>query len=579
MECLNEKKGNLWKEFFKLVKKIRIPWILIGIGFVISILNSRLAIVFPDYQRKYFERGNISTDIIVIGVLILIGSGILKIIKVSLEALITTEISKRFRNRFLEKVFRLSFQNFEDMNNRELISRVTNDTSMIGEFFTTISVSLFSIMFSLYLGLKLIYEYNYGLFVFQIIFIPFMILAKVFEGKLVAIFQYRIQSKLSILTEYLAEMLVNIPLIKIFSTENKESNRGEDTIDEYNKVMVKSSFVSSVFLMGSSFLSTANKVFAIVYGGYLVSSGDLDIGTWIAYFIMVGRVDMDLQVIINQWVGLKSVQGAVSRVAHIMEMDEENYNGIEFKDNGSNLKFNEVGLNFNNKEILKNINFEINRGNIIAIVGSSGSGKSTLLNLIERFYIPNKGSIELGDNDISDLGLHPYRDMFSYVCQDITLFNDTLRNNICYGTKRDVTDEEIFEACKIAHLEKFVDSQINGLDSIIYENGTNLSGGERQRIGIARAVLRDSKIILLDEATANLDAESEKEVLQEIKELSLGRTLIMVVHRMGLIKDADKIIVLDKGMIVGEGTHAQLLNNCDKYRKMVEAERVGSDEK
>lgn len=574
-----KKKGNLWKEFFKLVKKIRIPWILIGIGFVISILNSRLAIVFPDYQRKYFERGNISTDIIVIGVLILIGSGILKIIKVSLEALITTEISKRFRNRFLEKVFRLSFQNFEDMNNRELISRVTNDTSMIGEFFTTISVSLFSIMFSLYLGLKLIYEYNYGLFVFQIIFIPFMILTKVFEGKLVAIFQYRIQSKLSILTEYLAEMLVNIPLIKIFSTENKESDRGEDTIDEYNKVMVKSSFVSSVFLMGSSFLSTANKVFAIVYGGYLVSSGDLDIGTWIAYFIMVGRVDMDLQVIINQWVGLKSVQGAVSRVAHIMEMDEENYNGIEFKDNGSNLKFNEVGLNFNNKEILKNINFEINRGNIIAIVGSSGSGKSTLLNLIERFYIPNKGSIELGDNDISDLGLHPYRDMFSYVCQDITLFNDTLRNNICYGTKRDVTDEEIFEACKIAHLEKFVDSQINGLDSIIYENGTNLSGGERQRIGIARAVLRDSKIILLDEATANLDAESEKEVLQEIKELSLGRTLIMVVHRMGLIKDADKIIVLDKGMIVGEGTHAQLLNNCDKYRKMVEAERVGSDEK
>lgn len=579
MECLNEKKGNLWKEFFKLVKKIRIPWILIGIGFVISILNSRLAVVFPDYQRKYFERGNISTDIIVIGVLILIGSGILKIIKVSLEALITTEISKRFRNRFLEKVFRLSFQNFEDMNNRELISRVTNDTSMIGEFFTTISVSLFSIMFSLYLGLKLIYEYNYGLFVFQIIFIPFMILAKVFEGKLVAIFQYRIQSKLSILTEYLAEMLVNIPLIKIFSTENKESDRGEATIDEYNKVMVKSSFVSSVFLMGSSFLSTANKVFAIVYGGYLVSSGDLDIGTWIAYFIMVGRVDMDLQVIINQWVGLKSVQGAVSRVAHIMEMDEENYNGIEFKDNGSNLKFNEVGLNFNNKEILKNINFEINRGNIIAIVGSSGSGKSTLLNLIERFYIPNKGSIELGDNDISDLGLHPYRDMFSYVCQDITLFNDSLRNNICYGTKRDVTDEEIFEACKIAHLEKFVDSQINGLDSIIYENGTNLSGGERQRIGIARAVLRDSKIILLDEATANLDAESEKEVLQEIKELSLGRTLIMVVHRMGLIKDADKIIVLDKGMIVGEGTHAQLLNNCDKYRKMVEAERVGSDEK
>lgn len=578
MEHLNEKKGNLWKEFFKLIKKIKIPWILIGIGFVISILNSRLSVVFPDYQRKYFERGNISTDIIVVGVLILLGSGILKITKLSLEAVINTEISKSFRNSLLEKVFRFSFQNFDDMNNREFISRATNDTSVIGEFIVTISVSLLSIIYSLYLGLKLIYEYNYWLFIFQIFFIPIMVFVKIFEGKIVAIFQYRIQSRLSTLTEYLAEMLTNIPIIKIFSTEDKESNRGEETIEEYNKVIVKSNFISSLFMMGSSFVSTANKVFAIVYGGYLVSSGVLDIGTWIAYFIIVGRVDMDLQVIINQWVGLKSVQGAVSRVAHIMEMEEENYDGIEFKDDGSNIRFSEVGLNFNNKEILKNINFEINRGNIIAIVGSSGSGKSTLLNLIERFYIPNKGSIELGDNDISDLGLHPYRDMFSYVSQDITLFNDTLRYNICYGTEREVTDEEILAVCKIANLEKFVDSQINGLDSIIYENGTNLSGGERQRIGIARAILRDSKIILLDEATANLDAESEKEVLEEIKELSLGRTLIMVVHRMGLIKDADKIIVLDKGMIVGEGTHNQLLNNCDKYRKMVEAERVGNDE-
>jgi ABC-type multidrug transport system fused ATPase/permease subunit len=223
---------------------------------------------------------------------------------------------------------------------------------------------------------------------------------------------------------------------------------------------------------------------------------------------------------------------------------------------------------------LKNINIKIEAGQRIAIVGHSGAGKSTMVQLLIRAYDPEKGRIMIDDYDLKDLSLKEYRQLLGIVPQDVALFDDTLRYNILFGANRIVNDKELKEAIKMARVDEFLKGMENGLDTVIGERGVKLSGGERQRVGIARALVKNPSILIFDEATSSLDVENEAIIRESIEKASKGRTTIIIAHRLSTIKDADKIIVMEKGRIVGEGKHEELLRDNEIYRKMINIQTI-----
>lgn len=478
-------------------------------------------------------------------------------------------ISRGFRDSVWNKSVSLPIEAFEGMNPKEIISRTVNDTSMIGDSIVTLLSTLITVPFSLSVSIMAIYQVNPTLAYAQMIVVPLFLIEKFIYGRISFRLSYKLQFRLASLTEVLAELLRNIPLIKIFTREKEEIQRGDVYIEELNRISLKSEMIGLVFTIIDQLLELFTRLFAVIYGAYLIHQGAITTGAWVTFFGLVSNIFFDFNQIMTQWPLIKSIQGAVERVAQILDLPDERIDGEDVKNAFAPFMYDRVTVQLGDKDILKDISLTIPRGKKIAIVGASGAGKTTLLNTLERFYTPKEGEILLGEQNINDTHMHQYRSLFSYVPQDVQMFSNTLRYNLTYGVKGEVSDEDILAACRAAHIESFIKKQPEGLNTFIAEAGSNLSGGERQRIGIARAILQNAGVVLLDEATANMDAESEYHVLQAINALTEGRTLIMVAHRLDLVKDADKIIVLDHGCVEGTGTHEELSETCEAYKELL----------
>lgn len=558
-----------WASFWSLLRNSKVPWLLIAVAFVLSIISAKAAVLFPDYSIKFFEEGNITRRTVLTGIGLLVFAAAVSVPKSYLEAWLRTCISMRLRDTVLEKVLHLKMSAVNSFNPRELISRISNDTGMLSDFIVSVFMVIAGEAFHFYFALSQIAEYSSRLLALQLLFIPVSLLMHWIQGSFSYRFQYGVQLRLSDLTEYLSERLVNIPLIKVFTGEKKEIQNGEDHIDEYSGMRIRFAMIDVVFVIIEDILRFSNRIAAILYGGYLVHKGVIDIGVWIAYYMLVEQASINLDIIAAQWPVLKSVQGAIVRTAEISEMDEEDFEGEEIKDIESGLSMRDYCLSIGDSEILKNIDADFEKNSRISIIGSSGSGKSTMLNALIRLYDASRGRLSIGDRNANDIALADYRRRFAYVFQDVRLFSGSLRYNLCYGADREIEDEEILRICDAAGLTGFIEGLPSGLDSEISEGGSNLSGGELQRIGIARALLRNPDIILLDEATSALDAETEQKVMDAVYDNTEGGIAIRVTHNMTGIEESDRIIVMEDGQIAAEGSHDELLANCETYRRYV----------
>lgn len=567
-----EENRREWRSFGRLLKKADIPWIVIAVAFAISLASARLSVLFPDYSIKFFEEGEITRRTIMTGIGILVIAATVSLVKSYIEAWLRTDISMRLRDTVLSKILFLKMSDVNEINPRELISRTANDTGMLSDFLVTVLMVIAGEVFHFFLALNQIRTYSINLLIVQLIFIPLSLLAHWLQGGFAYRLQYGIQLRLSNLTEYLSERLMNIPLIKIFTREDTEIKNGDEHIDIYSKVRIKASMLDVLFVILEEALRLSNRIAAILYGGLLVRRGAIGIGTWIAYYMLAEQAALNLDIIAAQWPVLKGVQGAVTRTAEIMELDGESSEGDEIRDEDGEFIFDDYRLSLGGQEILKGISTKIGRNGTVAVVGRSGSGKSTLLNALIRFYEPDTGSLRVGSQNAVDVRPDTYRKQFAYVFQDVRLFSGSIRYNLCYGAGRDISDDVVMAACKRAGLEDFINRQEDGLDTEVSEGGANLSGGELQRIGLARAILREPDIILLDEATANLDAETERKVLDDLARDAEARTVVMVTHNMHIVKDADRIIFMKDGKIEAEGSHEYLLENCSGYREIAAAD-------
>ena len=371
------------------------------------------------------------------------------------------------------------------------------------------------------------------------------------------------------------EALSNIKIIKIFNLEDSENEKFKTENKKYFNLIFKKSILSNLLTPINETIGLSVGILLIWFGGISVLEDQtMQSDDFIKFILLLFAMLQPIRKLSNVNVVFQNGIAAAERVFTILDNDNkivQKTNPIHIGNFNSSIKFKEVDFKYAGSEnmILENINLEIKKGQTLAIVGKSGAGKTTLSDLIPRFYDPYNGNIFIDSYDVKDYSLKSLRSLIGIVTQNIILFNDSIKNNIAYGSKN-ASDKELINALKSANLYDLVSKLDDGIDTIIGENGIKLSGGEKQRLSIARALVKNPQILILDEATASLDSESEKKVHNAIDNVIKDRTVIVIAHRLSTIINADKIIVMDKGKIVEQGNHLELINLDGIYKKLYE---------
>ena len=371
------------------------------------------------------------------------------------------------------------------------------------------------------------------------------------------------------LNSFFLEIIRNHKIIKIFQNENYENSRLAKLINSFKEKVVK---IETVMNRATPIMETLTGLMIgglIYYSGNLIIKGELELNNFFSFLAAMMLAYQPVRSLATLNMGIYQGISAAKRLLPIIEDEnKDTYIDKHLVINEGNIKFEDVTFRYSEsmEHVLDKINLNIGSAEMTALVGHSGAGKSTILNLIPRFYDPIKGKIYIDNQAIDEFSIKSLRKDISLVSQDITLFDDTIKNNIKYS-KLDASDGEIFEAAKQSNCDEFIGKMANGYDTLIGENGVKLSGGEKQRLSIARAMLKKSKIILLDEATSSLDSETEEKIQKAINHLIKGRTTIVIAHRLSTVINSNKIYVIENGKVIGEGKHEELLTSSDIYKK------------
>ncbi len=473
----------------------------------------------------------------------------------------------------------LSYRFHSMMKSGELLSKITNDTEKVRFALRRGVIDLSRNLFLLMVYLCLALWASWRLFLISLILAPITLGIIHFIGKKVRGRFTLLRKQRGFLNTLASEMLQGIKVIKSFGMEEYELDKFKDANKLYRKNYVKSYLLKGFLPASSEFLGAILAGAILVVGGVLIYKGII---TPDRFLVFLGSIILAQQPTRQMNLAYGDLQHGLASMESVREIieaddfvkDDGKVNLISFSDA---IRFKNVYFYYDHsKPILKNINLEIKRGETVALVGPSGAGKTTLVNLILRFADPTNGQIDIDGKDIREFSLKSLRSKIGIVTQDVILFNDSIRNNIQYGNP-DAGEKALYESLKKSHLEDFVENLVEGLDTEIGERGERISGGEKQRIAIARAILKNPPILILDEATSSLDAEAERLVQDAMAELLKGRTAIVIAHRLSTVRNADRIIVIDKGEIVEEGSHKELFESGGLYARLYELQFKNED--
>ena len=573
------KKQSIWKSYLKLMFRAKLPYFYILLCIIFQLIYSKLQFLFPGYSQKILS-GDISKPIIYGAMAVIVGKTILDGIIRVISKMTNFKIDKSFRTLVWDKLLHSPISLFDKEKPNELVSRTASDTANISVMFSYIIPSTIGMLYFTYTTIQELFIYNWMLGAIQLVYIPIYLVLTIWYGSWQYKTNKKVQEKLSMLTQFLSELLSNMHLIKAFTNEKKEEKRGKDIVEGFYRASLIRSIIDWAETPVSGIMALIQSVIVIVSGIYLISRNIITIDIWIAYFLYVDILYGVLNTFVYMYLDVKRSQGSTSRIAELLDGEEEEYNGLKALEKiDEDLVFEDVSFGYGEKKVLSNISFKIPYGKTTAIVGESGGGKTTALSLIQRFYSPDSGSIKLGNTLIKDFNLKEWRNSFSYVSQDSPLLSGTIKENIMYGVKREVSEDELIKVAKSANLLEVINTLSNGFETQVGEGGCKLSGGQRQRIAIARALLRDSEILLLDEPTANLDNQAEKAIQEAMDNLSKDRTTIVIAHDLATIKDANQIILINSGEVKGIGTHEELLKTNEIYKLLVNSYTHGLLEK
>ena len=478
---------------------------------------------------------------------------------------------ERFRNDLYHRITILPVSYFNRNRRGDLISRMSNDLTDIEWSVASTLQSLVKDPINVLVFSATLLFVSWRLFVLFLVVLPggVWLIARI--GKSLKKNSQRGQEGLGRLFALLDESLSSLRAIKLFRREEDRAERFGKANDAYTRAMIRVAMRRELSSPLSEILGTLALVIILIIGGWQVIDGLIQPSVFIFFVIVFARLIPPIQAVVRAYNSLQKGSASAQRFLEVLDADEvimERPNAPVLEGLGYGIEFRNVSFSYTEEFfILNSINLTIPTGQTVAIVGPSGAGKSTLVDLLPRFYDPTEGQILIDGRNIADLNINSVRSQFGIVSQECILFNDTIAANIAFGG--DFSIDEIRRAAHIAHADEFIDRLPQGYNTVVGDRGLNLSGGQRQRISIARAVLRNTPCLILDEATSALDSESEHAVQQALADAMRGRTAIVIAHRLSTIVDVDRIIVLDKGRIVEQGTHQQLIATGGLYSRMV----------
>ena len=567
-------KTKILKRLYKDYTKKYLKQIFLAIFFSLLVAGSTSAIAWlldPAIDKIFIQKDQ--SLLILIPILIILAfttKGVSLYLAKVMMINVAEEIKKKLQIDMLGTLINADTQSIDEKHSGKFISNLTYDVLHITNLLSNGILNLFKDSLTLIGLLTVMFLQNWKLSLIAIILIPIASTAARSLGKRMGKVTTQAQEKSGFLTRYLVELFKNHKLTKIFQKEKYETNRANDYLDQLKEKNKKIGIVVVRISPIMEILTGFMIAILIFYSGKLIASNELSVNNFFSFLaaMMLAyqpvRSLSTLNIIVNQ--GL-SAAGRILPVVDTKIIIKNKENAKEINIKNANIKFKDVLFSYKNSDgdVLKEINLDFEGGKMTSLVGHSGSGKSTILSLIPRFYDCKSGDISIDNQSIYDVTLHSLRRNISLVSQETTLFDDTIKNNIKYANL-DASDDEIFEAAKLSHCEEFIKNLPEKYETLIGEDGVRLSGGEKQRISIARAMLKKSSIILLDEATSSLDSETETKIQDALKILTKDKTTIVIAHRLSTILNSNKIFVIDSGKIIDYGKHEDLLINSKIYK-------------
>ena len=570
---------EILKRLYKDYTKRHLNKIIFAVFFSVLVAGSTSATAWlldPAIEKIFIEKDQ--SLIFIIPVLIILAfftKGVSLYFAKVLMIKTAEEVKKSIQINMLSSFIKSDTETIEDKHSGKYISNLNFDVNQITGMLTNAFLSLFKDSLTLIGLLFVMFFQNWRLSLIAIIMIPIASIIAKQLGKRIGKVVTEAQEKSGDLNKYLIDLFKNHKVIKIFQRENYEHERSEKFVNELKEKSIK---IATVFIRSSPIMEIVTGIMIailIFYSGKLIMNEQLSINNFFSFLAAMMLAYQPVKSLATVNVSIGQGLSAGKRILPIIDQKNE----ISINENGETLKIDEASIKFKNVNfryksnvkniVLKDININIAGKKMTALVGHSGSGKSTILNLIPRVYDVNSGEIVIDNQRIKDLKLNSLRKEISIVDQNTTLFDDTVFNNIKYA-KPSASDQEVFNASKISMSTDFIEKLENKFETLIGENGVKLSGGEKQRISIARALLKDSKIILLDEATSSLDSETEEKIQKAIEELTKNKTTVVIAHRLSTILNSENIYVIDKGKVEAYGKHKELLKDCSLYKNLYE---------
>lgn len=573
-ELIVQKKLNKHdlKKFIRLIWSTDLSKSLLFIGLIGSILTTATQLMIPLVTQRFIDGVELDffTPKMIAGIIAVF------VIQVLLDAMsnfilhkVGHQVIAGLRTFLWKKVTKLPVKFFDQYASGEVVSRITNDTiivqNLITSFFPQFVTGIITVI-----GVFFILVFmDWKMTLVMLVAIPLVTILVKPLGNKIALISKEMQDETAVFSGKIQQTISEARLMKSSTAEPYEKEKGKRGITRLYKIGLKEARYMSLIAPLMYTLMMGIVVMVIGYGGYRVAQGVMTTGSLVAFLLYLFQVIFPAVTFMNFFMQIQKAAGATNRIIDILDEEEEPAEvGEEVDITNLPLHFENVSFEYTEgNPILKKIQFTTNPGEKIAFAGPSGGGKTTLFALIERFYEPNSGQIIAGDIPVQDISIASWRSQIGYVSQENAMMSGTIRENLCYGLPEnaEISDEELWRVAEMAYARGFIEAFPDGLDEMIGERGIKLSGGQRQRINIARAFLRNPKILMMDEATASLDSQSERIVSQALNKLMEGRTTFVIAHRLSTIIDANKILFIDNGEITGMGTHEELLNTHPMY--------------